>query len=34
MEQAKKFAMSLAKGEPDRVAIAVNALGEKVREMV
>jgi pyruvate dehydrogenase (quinone)/pyruvate oxidase len=33
-EQATKFAESLVRGEPDRVAIAINALGEKVREMV
>jgi pyruvate dehydrogenase (quinone) len=33
-EQATKFAESLIRGEPDRVAIATNALGEKVREMV
>jgi pyruvate dehydrogenase (quinone)/pyruvate oxidase len=33
-DQAVKFAESLIRGEPDRVAIATNALGEKVREMV
>jgi pyruvate dehydrogenase (quinone) len=33
-EQATKFAESLIRGEPDRVAIATNALGEKIREMV
>ncbi|HEY3522844.1 MAG TPA: thiamine pyrophosphate-dependent enzyme [Candidatus Limnocylindrales bacterium] len=33
-DQALKFAESLVRGEPDRVAIATNALGEKVREMV
>ncbi len=33
-KQAKNFALSLARGEPDRESIAVNALGEKVREMV
>jgi pyruvate dehydrogenase (quinone)/pyruvate oxidase len=33
-EQATKFAESLVRGEPDRVAIATNAIGEKVREMV
>jgi pyruvate dehydrogenase (quinone)/pyruvate oxidase len=33
-DQAMKFMESLARGEPDRVAIATNAIGEKVREMV
>jgi pyruvate dehydrogenase (quinone) len=33
-EQATNFARSLLRGEPDRVAIATNAIGEKVREMV
>jgi pyruvate dehydrogenase (quinone) len=33
-EQATKFAEALLRGEPDRVAIATNALGEKIREMV
>jgi len=32
--QAVKFAESLLRGEPDRVAIAGKALGEKIREMV
>ena len=32
--QAVKFAESLIRGEPQPVAIARNALGEKVREMV
>ncbi|HEU4573148.1 MAG TPA: thiamine pyrophosphate-dependent enzyme [Candidatus Limnocylindrales bacterium] len=33
-DQAVKFAESLLRGEPDRVAIATNVIGEKVREMV
>ena len=33
-DQAKKFALSLARGEPDRAAIAVNAVTERVRELV
>ncbi len=33
-DQALKFAESLVRGEPDRVAIVKNALGEKIREMV
>ncbi len=34
LDQARKFATSLARGEPQRVEIAVNALGERVRELV
>ncbi len=33
-DQAVKFAESLARGEPDRLAIIRNALGETVRELV
>jgi pyruvate dehydrogenase (quinone)/pyruvate oxidase len=33
-DQATHFAESLLRGEPDRVAIARNALGEKIRELV
>jgi hypothetical protein len=33
-DQALKFAESLVRGEPDRVAIATNAIGEKIREMI
>ena len=32
--QALRFAESPIRGEPDRVAIATNAIGEKIREMV
>jgi hypothetical protein len=33
-EQALHFAESLLRGEPDRVEIAKNALGRKIRELV
>jgi pyruvate dehydrogenase (quinone) len=33
-EQALKFAESLIRGEPDRVGIVKNAVGERIREMV
>ncbi len=34
MDQAKKFAMSLARGEPNREKIALTALSDKVRELI
>ncbi len=34
LEQARNFALSLARGEPDRAAIAATALSERIREMV
>jgi pyruvate dehydrogenase (quinone)/pyruvate oxidase len=34
MEQALKFAESLARGEPNRGKIALTAVSDKVREMV
>jgi pyruvate dehydrogenase (quinone)/pyruvate oxidase len=34
MEQAVKFAESLARGEPNRAKIALTALSDRVREMV
>jgi pyruvate dehydrogenase (quinone)/pyruvate oxidase len=33
-EQAVKFAESLARGEPNRVKIALTSMGDKVREMI
>jgi pyruvate dehydrogenase (quinone) len=33
-DQAIKFAESLIRGEPDRLAIAMNAAGDRIREMV
>jgi hypothetical protein len=33
-EQARNFALWLARGEPDRGAIAANAIAERVRELV
>ena len=33
-EQALHFAESLVRGEPDRVEIAKNAFGRKIRELV
>ncbi len=34
LEQAANFALSLARGEPDRGAIARTAIGERIRELV
>jgi len=34
MEQARKFAASLVRGEPDRGAIALTILRDKIRELV
>jgi len=34
MEQARKFAASLVRGEPDREAIALTILRDKIRELV
>ncbi len=34
LEQAKTFALSLARGEPDRLAIATTAVRQQVRELV
>lgn len=34
LEQAQKFALSLARGEPDRGAIAAINIGERIRELV
>ena len=33
-EQARKFAESLVRGQPDRADIAKNAIGERIRELV
>ena len=33
-KQAKNFALSLARGEPDRMEIAVGALSQRIRELV
>ena len=33
-EQAKKFAQSLARGEPNREKIALTVLADRVRELV
>jgi hypothetical protein len=33
-EQAARFAESLLRGQPDRLAIARNAIGQTIREMV
>jgi pyruvate dehydrogenase (quinone)/pyruvate oxidase len=34
VDQAAHFAEALARGEPDRVAIAAGAIGERIRELV
>jgi pyruvate dehydrogenase (quinone)/pyruvate oxidase len=34
VEQARKFAMSLVRGEPNREKIALTVLGDRVRELV
>ena len=34
IEQAKKFAQSLARGEPNREKIALTVLADRVRELV
>jgi len=34
LEQARNFALSLARGEPDRVAIATQTVADRVRELV
>jgi pyruvate dehydrogenase (quinone)/pyruvate oxidase len=34
VDQAKKFAQSLIKGEPNREKIALTVLADKVRELI
>ena len=34
LEQATKFALSLARGEPNRERIAFTVLADKVRELI
>ncbi len=34
LDQATEFARALARGEPDRAAIAIKAVTERVRELV
>ena len=34
LEQARKFAESLVRGEPNREKIALTVLGDKVRELI
>jgi len=34
LEQARKFATSLVRGEPNRERIALTVLGDRIRELV